>query len=162
MKWEFFIPLISFLGLIVGIILAKVSPEEMKPGRIFFKVMRLAALFLIVIISLYYSKVNLILFAGGLSIGFFLKLGYFYLGAALAGAFMVSKESVLMIASLIFIYSMPHGTLMESKKKIGPRRLLMSALVFALPFSFLLTSIEPSYLLSSVAGLLVGGSREEF
>lgn len=161
MKWEFFIPLVSFLGLVVGIILAKVSPEEMKPGKKSFQAMRILTLFLLIAALLYYSGLNLYLLAIGLALGLFVRLGYLYLGAALAGALMMSRESLLIVSSLVFIYGMPYGSLLESQKKITLQKLLSFALVFAIPFLLLLSQLKPSHILSLAAGLLAGMARED-
>lgn len=161
MKWEFFIPLVSFLGLVVGIILAKVSPEEMKPGKKSFQAMRILTLFLLIAALLYYSGLNLYLLAIGLALGLFVRLGYLYLGAALAGALMMSRESLLIVSSLVFIYGMPYGSLLESQKKITLQKLLSFALVFAIPFLLLLSQLKPGHILSLAAGLLAGMARED-
>ncbi len=162
MKWEFFVPLISFFGLVAGIILARISPEEMKQGKKFFKVMRLAVLFMLIVMLLYYSNLNLLMLAIGLSIGFFIRLGYLYMGVSLAGALLASRDAFFMIASLVFIYGLPYGTLLESRRKINVRKLLLSGMTFAAPFFILLFPLEPSYILSLCAGLLVGQIKDEF
>lgn len=161
MKWEFFVPLVSFLGLVAGMILAKVSPEEMGPGKRFFRVMRLSIILLLGVMLLYYSEMNLILLAIGIAIGFFLRLGYLYLGAAIVGALLASREALLMISSLVFMYGLPYGTLLESSKRMGTKRMLLFALVFAIPFLLLLLPIGSSHILSLTAGLLVGQVKED-
>lgn len=156
MFWQIFIPIVAFLGLILGILLAKISPEEMKPGKKYFIIFRNVLLPIISIILFYFSNYNILFFIVGLIIGYFIKLDYFYFGLVLAFAFYVSKEILFILASLIFIYGLPTGTLLE--KKIKPKQFLKLMAMFFLPFIILTFGPykETNIVFGLCSGLIMG------
>jgi hypothetical protein len=160
MRWEFFLPLVSFLGLVLGIALAKISPEEMRPGKTIFKIFHHIALLSIIATLIYFSQ-NIFIIILGLIIGYFFRYDYIYLGLALATSFLVSNEAIFIIASLIFIYGFPKGTLLESSKKTKFKSLILTLILFLIPFLiiFLPKMLSPEILFGLSAGLLAGHFR---
>jgi len=57
----FLASVLSFLGLLVGIILIKLAPEEQKPGKKYFILIKKIILFLIIALFFIYLKINLII-----------------------------------------------------------------------------------------------------
>ena len=69
--------LISFIGLLIGILLARISPEEMKPGKKYFILLKKIILIAIIVSIFYYSNISLF----GVFIGAF--IGYFKTSSSL-------------------------------------------------------------------------------
>lgn len=126
----FFASIISYLGLLIGMLLIKIAPEEQKPLEKYFILMRNILLLLIFIfIIFYYFKGYLILFS---LIGYFLFLlfvefkindslkksiiTYIILGILF---FLSSKNLNLFVieSSLILLYGLPTASLIYNKKE---------------------------------------------
>jgi hypothetical protein len=147
---EFLIPIIVFLGLIVGILINKYIKEEVKQYNNYLIFGKRILLLILVIIALYFLKLNLlnlILFILGFIFGFIFRSRFFYLGFLLALSFLISKEVMLLIASIIFIYGIFYGAL--NKKWI-----IIKFIFFLVPFSLLLFNINYEPFLAFVAGAL--------
>src|SRR3989338_523141 len=115
----FLASIISYLGLLAGVILVKMAPEEQKPGKKYFILIKKLIFFLIIAFLLAYYKINLIyslltlLFAGMIIAGgklekpefayFFLGI-IFFLSGKVTGLFAI--ESVL-----VFLYGIPAASL---------------------------------------------------
>ena len=139
--------LISFIGLLIGILLAKLSPEEIKPGRKYFILLEKIVLIAIIITLIYYSEISLLGIFIGAFIGYFFRKEYFYLGLAL----MISLKHVnfnFLLASLIFIYGLPYGTLL---KRHILKEVNINLVLFLIPLLFLINNLYAAYgsLLSS-------------
>jgi len=139
---EYLIPLIVFSGLILGVILAKVSPEEMKSGERYFKILKKITL-TILIISLIFLAIPLFLeLILGLVVGYIaallLKRVYFFLGLALFLSFLTSiPDLILLFSSIVFIFGLPTGSLIASevkKKKDLYLSMILNAIFFLSPF----------------------------
>ena len=122
----FLASIIAYLGLLLGIILIKLSPEEQKPGKKYFIILK-KILFIIILISLlFFYKLNiifitvLILFSLILILNKKLNLEkaalvylllwiVFYLSSKILNLFIL--ESVL-----IFLYGIPVSSLILKKK----------------------------------------------
>jgi len=121
---EFLIPLIAFSGLIFGILLSKISPEEMKSGKKYFNYLKKIALAVLVISLIFLTAPFSWYVLLGLIIGYIsallLKRVYFFLGLALLLSFLTFNPNfTLLVSSLIFIFGLPLGSLinMELKKR---------------------------------------------
>src|SRR3989338_10434860 len=83
----------AYLGLLVGLILIKMAPEEQKPGKRYFTLLKKILFFAILALPLYYFKINIILssglllFVAGLMISHSLGLSKSYLIYFLLGIF---------------------------------------------------------------------------
>lgn len=121
----FLASIISFLGLLVGIILIKLAPEEQKPGKKYFILIKKIILFLIIALFFIYLKINLIILFFLLiitlimlankkitlesSLLVYLMLGVFFsLSSKIFNLFII--ESVL-----IFLYGIPTASLKLKK-----------------------------------------------
>lgn len=130
--------LLSFLGLLGGIILALIAPEELKPGRKYFYLLKRILFLVILIIVAYFlfSKNNVM--AG---IIFTLLMITIFLIALKKDSLWLELIFYLLIiiiyfqyeyfqtalASLLFCYGMPLGTILklkfhENKKRPGSNR----------------------------------------
>lgn len=146
----FLIPIISFLGLVTGRMISKYTKEEIRQYNNYLIWTKKILLLILVIISLYFIKfsyLNLILFILGFVFGFIFRSRYFYLGFLLALSFLISKEVMLLIASIIFIYGIFYGSL--NKKWI-----IIKFGLFLVPFLLLLFNINYEPFLAFVAGAL--------
>ncbi|MFC1769391.1 hypothetical protein ACFLZX_06545 [Nanoarchaeota archaeon] len=141
--------LVSYLGLVVGIILAVVSPEERAPLRKYFKMFRLLILWTIFLASFLFSFNNfyfiivLAIFAIYLFVGKFVdKVTFSILGIL----FYISSydiNSMAVMSSLIFVYGVIVGSYHSARNR-GLRNLKILGLNIGyvligaiLPFIFL-------------------------
>jgi hypothetical protein len=155
---QFLIGLISFSGLLFGLLLRKIAPEEIPIGTRTFTIIQYFILFFIMLSLLYRSWFHpsiIIGFPLGMLIARYFRVRYFYLGIALSLAFMITNRSVLFISSLIFLYGLPYGTLLS---KQVPERITRNLLFFLVPFMLLfmqpIVTLSLPFFLSLTAGAL--------
>lgn len=152
---DIFIVIVSFIGLIVGMVIALYTKEELKPGEKYFTWFKRTVLLWIILLFVYYSRNELLFLMIGLIAGFMFRLNvYLYLGIALASSFMIMQE--LIVASLIFLFGLPYGTL-KAKGNLGIRHLKKPAVKHAAYFfmPFLILLIKPPLVL--LTGFVTGG-----
>lgn len=141
----FFASVISFLGLLVGIILIRIAPEEQKPLSKYFSLLGNIFLFLIFVFQIFYHFNSRI----------YLAALVFLLAALLAAEFKIKaplKKSVLIYSvfgilffissvntglfaiesSLIFLYGIQAGSMMYSKKKNNAYKILFYSFPFVI------------------------------
>lgn len=122
--------IIAFLGLGAGIALAYIAPEELKDGKKYFILLQNFLLALILFFLLYFYRFNIILnIAFSLAL---LLLLFFYLNTKtsqkiryidyvfLGIVFYLSAKNTnlfLLQSALMFIYSLPAGSLLFNIKK---------------------------------------------
>ena len=123
---QFLAPIIAFLGFPIGLFLSFLSPEEMKPGKKYFKLLQnLLLVFILFFVFDYYAIPLLISIV--LTVAVFLGVFYWqnkhksvilYLILAVL-IYLSSKDTSLFAieSSLIFIYGIPAGSLLKFKKK---------------------------------------------
>jgi len=165
---EALVVVIAFLGLIFGGMLAVISPEEMKKGEKWFRALRGIVLSALFIAFAFLVLPNfLVLLIGGL-IGFaiatlFSKI-YFYLGIGLMVSFLTFiNDYIVLIASLIFIFGLPEGTLrvgrLKNKNWTTLKRLSFNSIFFIVPFLFLFSKdfiiLNIDWVLAFVAGGII-------
>lgn len=117
----FYYWIIAFLGLVIGIILANRTKEELKAGKKYFVLLERIVLFVLIIFLLYRVSFSFLVILGFfLGFVFFYKLGkiYFYLGLVVLLSSLISESFLVLITALIFIFGLAYGTLSYSKKKI--------------------------------------------
>jgi len=102
------ISLIALLGQFFGLLLAKLTKEELKPGKKYFSILRVVFL-ISILVFLFLKGFNVFYFLGGLLVGLIIRKEYFYFG-------LISNNPVS--ASLIFIYGLPYGTLNKDLMKL--------------------------------------------
>ncbi|MFH1063828.1 MAG: hypothetical protein V1729_01975 [Candidatus Woesearchaeota archaeon] len=133
-----------FFGVYVGALLAFIAPEELAPGKLYFKALMNTLLVFIILILLHAYNANLfvLIFLGVvMSITLYYthltspinQIAYFLLGIA----FFFSTKSVelfITITSMIFIYGLPLGSLYVARRMKKSKKTLLAD-VF-LNFSF--------------------------
>ncbi|MBU4242272.1 MAG: hypothetical protein KKF52_03505, partial [Nanoarchaeota archaeon] len=144
MNLSFLAPIVSFLGLIVGIFLSSITKDEIISGRKIFEFLRRISLTIIILIALALAVLNfnLIIILFAIILGLLLsrklknqKLSYLFLGLISASSLMTTKFMLLIISVLIFIYGLLYGALLkESKTEI----IISNLLMFFLPFIILI------------------------
>lgn len=106
---------ISFLGILLGGVLALIAPEELKAGEKYWKILEWFLLIIIIAVLIYYSS-NLIIaiLLTALLVGLkIIKKEYPAMAFALfLGAY---DNFLFLIGSLIFLYGLPKGTLDSMK-----------------------------------------------
>ncbi|GEM_PF-2675396 len=114
------IVLVTFLGLLSGITLGAISPEEVVPGRRWLLLMQ-KALYLILIAVVLYAHHTLLqaaIILIGAGIGYLLlpyRSSYLLFGALLG--IMFFSSALLHVAVVLFLFGLPKGSLMASTRK---------------------------------------------
>ena len=140
-------PIITFLGFPIGLLLSFVSPEEMKSGRKYFKLLQNLLLVFILFFVFDYYMLPLII---SLIITISVFLGIFcwqskyksiiiYIILAVLLYFSSANTSLFALeSSLIFIYGIPTGSLLKPKEKKDSLRIVAKHVVFIILAIFLL------------------------
>ncbi|MBW2967105.1 hypothetical protein KY362_01325 [Candidatus Woesearchaeota archaeon] len=116
----------AFLGVYVGALLAYMAPDELKPGKLYFRALMNTILVLVPLFILYAYNANIfVLILLGVVATIFLyftsetspvnQVAYFLLGIA----FFFSTRSVdlfIIVSALIFLYGLPLGSLYVSRR----------------------------------------------
>ena len=122
--------LISFLGLVAGIIIMLMAKEEQRPGKKYFILLQKLILLLIIIFLLYFIKFNLIIFITLflIVIALYIKkyknkkiIESYYIYPLLGVIFWLSsknKSSLFIQSSLIFLYGLTSASLLVKKNNI--------------------------------------------
>ena len=140
------ISLISFSGLLVGMILAFTAKEELEPGKKYFLLLQRLTLLLILIFLLNFFNINLylrimiyVLFIILMAINIKSQIIYPALGVVF---FLSLKDINLFITNsiLIFLYGFPSGSLF-AKKLIKKKKSVVFKKIFLTHFWFILISI---------------------
>ena len=126
----FLASVISYLGMLGGIILVKIAPEEQKPLRRYFEWLRKMILLLIFLFLIFYYSNNSIYIATLLIYFIFIVFIEYRLRSlskksiiiytALGIIFYLSSKNTNLFAiesSLVFLYGMPTASIMFSKKE---------------------------------------------
>ncbi len=138
----FMASLISFFGLILGIILIKIAPEEQKPGKKYFILLQNLFFILSIIFLLYFLKIDagiIFLTAVLLTVYFsrikikdhFRKSEFLYFLLAII-FFLSSKNTSLFLTEsvIIFLFGMPTGSLLFDRKKKNYFRVVLRNIIF--------------------------------
>ena len=139
----FLASIIAYLGLLLGVILIKLAPEEQKPGKKYFILLKKILFFIIIISILFFYKLNIILIT--ILIVFvlililnrkinleksplvYLLLGIiFYLSSKVFNLFVI--ESVL-----IFLFGIPASSLIIKLKEKNYYEIFVKNLWFFVP-----------------------------
>ena len=145
--------IVSFSGVFFGKLLRKVAYEEVKFGEKYLLNFQHFILFILALSLVYFADFNpwfIVLFVLGFIASFLFRKKYFYLGLALVAA-SFSQESLILVASLVFIYGLSFGSL--SKKLLSSSIYFVIALILASLLLFNLPSAN-NYLLYFIAGSL--------
>lgn len=135
--------LIAYLGLLVGIILIRMAPEEQKPGKKYFIFLKKILFTLILVPMFYFYNLNIIFslallcLLAALILGNKLKLDKPYLIYLLLGIlFYLSARFIdlfVIEAVLIFLYGVPDASLAFSLKKKNYGEIFIKNLLFFVP-----------------------------
>lgn len=121
--------LLSFIGILVGILISKFTKEELKPGKIYFNLIERACLVVITLILIYNYKLSWTVILG-LILGYFLVIDYFIFGLILV------TTSNFLISLIVFIFGLPYGSLIKTKK------VLKEFILFIIPTILLLITLD--------------------
>jgi hypothetical protein len=128
--------LFVFCGVYVGALLAFIAPEELKPGRGYFRALMNALLVFVLLVLLYNYGANLfVLILLGVAATVFLyftsetspvnQVAYFLLGVAFFFS-TATMDLFIITASMIFLYGLPLGSLYVARKMKKSRRMILS------------------------------------
>lgn len=144
---------LSFLGLLAGIIISFFTKEELKQGKRYFIFLEKVVLLSISLAIIFYLRDFSLFFIVGVLAGFIFRRAYFYFGMALPLAF---ESFLTLLSSLVFIFGLPHGTLIADKPK---KKNIVKELVFSGIFFFVAILVAYFFnykpLLMAVSGALI-------
>lgn len=133
--------ILAFGGLIVGLILAYFTKEELKSGAKYFSILERILLLVLVIFLLYKSWNSFVFLIVAFIAGFMFFIGvnrvYLYLGFSLFLASRFSQTYFYSFVGLIFLLGLAYGALyyIDNKDKNKLIYLVgLNAILFALPF----------------------------
>lgn len=129
---------ISLLGLIIGYVIAKYTKEELKKGKIYFQIIEIVTLVAIIWILL--NNFQLIPYVLGLTIGYFFRYEYFYLG--LGAVNNLENNLIFLHSSLIFLYGLAYGSINYRNVNL----ILFNLLFFLMPFLLKLIDFDATSL----------------
>ena len=150
----FIASLISFFGLILGIILIKIAPEEQKPGKKYFILLQNLFFILSVILLLYFLKIDMgIIFLTAILLTYFIsrikikdyfrKSEFLYFLLAIIFFLSLRKSDLFLIeGALIFLFGMPTSSLLFDKRKKNYLKVILRNIIF-LVVALLLFLISP-------------------
>src|SRR3989344_920240 len=129
--------LVSFLGLILGYVLASKVKEELDKGKIYFDaIVKIILVVLITILAFrltFFGFETIIAIIFGIILNYFIKRVYLFLGLSL-----ILIDDKLIASLLIFIFSLAYGTLEYIKyKKVNYKNILLNLVFFLIPLAFL-------------------------
>ncbi|MFH1839706.1 MAG: hypothetical protein ABH849_00985 [Nanoarchaeota archaeon] len=143
--------IIAFLGLVIGLLLARFTKEELKQGEKYFIWIKRTVLIILVTFLFYLALPNylttVIFFIAGLIVAYFFKKEYFYFGLAL-----FSTLNIFAVV-LIFLFGLPYGSSLFSKK-YKYKTLLFDLILFAIPFLLFFVKVPNHFILAFTAGAL--------
>ena len=124
--------ILAFIGIFVGLLIAKYTKEEFKAGKKYFIILYKSILFLLIIYLLYFVNLDwtILLFMVGFVITLFFSNLYFYLGLA------VFSSASIYVAFFVFLLGLPYGTLLFHKKNV--KKYLKYSFIFFVLSSLLL------------------------
>ncbi len=138
--------LLTFSGILFGILLKKIAKEEIKQGKKYFQIMIKILLVIIAFILMYNFKISWTIIIGIL-LGYIIPLNYLFFGLSC----IILDNFLLYI--IIFIIGLPYGSLINKNKKI-----LNELILFLLPMLLFIGNINVVYkteIASIVAGYLL-------
>ena len=141
----FLTSIISYLGLLAGILLVKIAPEEQKPLSRYFEWFRKLILLLVFLFLIFYYSnsrayetallvyLAFIIFVEYISAGILRKSIIIY--TAFGIIFYLSSKNINLFAmesSLIFLYGMPAASIMFNKKEKNYIEIFLCGIVYIL------------------------------
>ena len=139
----FLASIIAYLGLLLGVILIKLAPEEQKPGKKYFILLKKILFFIIIISILFFYKLNIVLITiliifvlililnkkinleNSIRVYFFLGI-VFYLSSKIFNLFVIES-------ALIFLFGIPTSSLIIKLKKKNYYEIFVKNLWFFVP-----------------------------
>ena len=107
---ESLIPVLAFLVIFVGILIAKFTREEIRNNRNYLLVLSKIIIGILILVVIVFSKNFSLLFIGVL-LGFlsaYVLSEFLFLGLVLGISFFLKKDITLITSSLVFVPHVPH------------------------------------------------------
>ncbi|MBU0930354.1 MAG: hypothetical protein KJ623_04770 [Nanoarchaeota archaeon] len=123
--------LLSFIGILAGILIARYTKEELKEGKKYFIILERICLILISLILISNYKISWVVLLG-LIAGYFLNIIYLVFGLTLV------LTNNMMLSIIVFIYGMPYGSMLKEKTK----KVLKDLVLFLLPALLLINNFN--------------------
>ena len=138
-----YVGVLAFLGLIVGLVVARLAKGELVSGKKYFVFLYKVVIFILLLLSLYFAWFaqipHLILgFLAGLLFHFGVRNIYFYLGGLFILSFFgISENYFYIVSTFIFILGILRGGLLRarfSKNSNIINGIFLSLIWFGIPF----------------------------
>jgi len=134
--------ILTFLGLLIGALVSRYVGNEVNSGRKYFVFFYKAAIFVLLLLSLFYAwyvQIShlVIVFLAGIIISIAISEIYFYLGGLFLLAFWEGQSYFNVVIVMIFILGLIKGMFLGTKYKkfnFYIKKIFVSAIFFAIPF----------------------------
>lgn len=136
--------LLSFIGILIGVLIARYTKEELNPGKKYFILIERVCLIIISLILIYNYKISWTVLLG-LAIGYFLNINYLVFGLILV------LTNNIYASLIIFIYGLPYGSMLKNNKI---NKILKDLVLFLLPILLLNNFNLTNELISIATGVL--------
>lgn len=141
--------LFSLIGIIIGILIAYLSKEELESGKKYFIILEILII-LALIITIFFFEFNIIFFSLGLALGLLIIKEYLYFGIILfSGVF--NNNVQFLNTALVFLYGMPYSSMIFYKKEF--KDIIWNGILFLLCASLLFVNFK--FLINFASGGLV-------
>jgi len=151
--------IVSFLGLVLGYILASKTKEEIIHGKNYFKIIAILLLILLLIILIkgldFFNFEFFLVLVIGFILNYFIKRTYLFFGLSLA-----ILNDKLLISLIIFIFGLTYGTLEYIKNKKLNYNILINFALFIIPIILLLNKFTMIFD-TVLIGFAMGGILSE-
>ncbi|MBS3095518.1 hypothetical protein J4231_02460 [Candidatus Woesearchaeota archaeon] len=156
--------LIAFSGMATGIIIGRYAYEELKPGEKYFIIFKNTILVVIAVFLALNANdfviADLLFFATGFVVAYFLRFNYLFLGLSSAVSIMLGKQ--LFVMPLIYVYGLPFGTVRYYHIRNHARlvkAILVNFIMFVVPLAVLYFDFDVNMLVMFSAGALIANIR---
>ena len=153
---EALIPILSFFGIFVGILISKYTREDIRSNRNYHMVLSKIIIGILILVIILFAD-NLSLLFTGVLLGFlsaYVSSEFLFLGFVLGISFFLKKDISLITSSLVFMYSLVYGSLLRVSS-LNFSKILILFIMFFLPFSVFL--FDNIVLLDLIIGFVAGG-----
>lgn len=142
--------IVVFLGLYVGAALAFIAPEELKKGKKYFLIMQMIFITLIIALFMYYRQIPYFVISSAVVFILFLLnlvkkdisvIVYALLGILFVSAIYSTSNAFFTVATAMFLYGIPTGTLYAYNNKKKTKTLIMQDLLLKY-FIFIVVAIS--------------------
>ena len=153
---QILIPIVAFLGIFIGILIAKFTREEIRNNRNYLLILSKIIIAILIFTVIIFVKNFSLLFIGVL-LGFlsaYVLSEFLFLGLQLGISLFFQKDITLVTSFLVFMYSLVYGSLLRVTS-LNFTRILILFIMFFLPLSMFF--LDKFLMIDLIIGFTAGG-----